>query len=61
MSRDPTRIYAVMKKLHFLWAQHPELRLGQLVGQLTRDGALFYIEDDELCRRMDDFPDWGTK
>jgi hypothetical protein len=49
--RDPERIPRILEKLRILWAEMPDLRLGQLVdnARMVSDGHdidLFYIEDD---------------
>jgi len=54
--RDPKRIDEVLQRLGELWRQHPDMRLGQLVANLTRDprsGATsaarcFNLEDEQM-------------
>lgn len=56
--RSPDRIERIMNKLQLLWFMHPDLRLGQLVLNLTpwdkhpRDP--FYVEDDEWEVSLDE-------
>lgn len=51
MSRDPKRISRVLELLKAHWSQNTDLRLGQLVANLA-EGDPFYIEDDELEKRL---------
>jgi hypothetical protein len=37
------------------WKQYPDLRLGQIIFNLTHTGpaaSIFYIEDDDLLGRL---------
>lgn len=57
--RDLARTAPIMQLLHDLWDKHPQLRLGQLLSNVTHGQwddprVLFYMEDDvleELLRR----------
>lgn len=53
--RDPKRIDRIVDKLRKLWHTRPDMRLGQLVMNVTRDetGSVskdraFNIEDDAI-------------
>jgi uncharacterized protein YihD (DUF1040 family) len=55
--RDPERIPLVLAALERRWSQEPDLRLGQLLVDLTRDlrsdsDPLFELSDGELLRRL---------
>ena len=53
MKRDSNRIKEVLDQLHQLWLQYPNLRLCQLLYFINdKDNDLFYIEDEELLRRI---------
>lgn len=50
--RDPDRIPEVLKELKMFWEQSPDLRLGQIISNLSYDvmenSDPFYLEDDKL-------------
>jgi uncharacterized protein YihD (DUF1040 family) len=48
--RNPERIQRILAKLEQAWHKHPDMRLGQFISNLndSRDGDLFYVEDEEL-------------
>jgi hypothetical protein len=51
------RIYSIASDLVYMWNKYPNLRLGQLISNAMNGcGAdLFYIEDNELIKRIKDF------
>ena len=52
--RDPARIPFILRDLGKLWAETPDLRLGQLiVNAVGRDP--FYIEDEKLVKAIETF------
>lgn len=51
--RDPERIPRVLGKLALLWEASPDLRLGQLLVNLTGSPDPFYVEDDRLESAID--------
>ena len=53
--RDPERVGRIAEKLARAWAMAPDLRLGQLVVNLTGTADPFYVEDDNMEKRLDDF------
>lgn len=58
--RDPARIRTMLSLLGEYWARHPDLRLGQIVVNLTRKTRLdtfnahevFYVEDKEIIKEL---------
>jgi uncharacterized protein YihD (DUF1040 family) len=50
--RNKTRIKKILGELGKVWEKHPDLRLGQLLRQVTYDEDLFYLEDDVLLVRI---------
>lgn len=44
MSRDPGRIPKMLALLGELWTEHPDLRLGQIMGNAS---ITYYTEDDK--------------
>ena len=54
--RDPRRIDDVLLAIGEVWAQNPDLRLGQLLVNAVRPAEpcpeLFAIEDRDLVRRV---------
>lgn len=54
--RDINRIYDILVKFYDLWEQYPDQRFGQIISNyLVNDKEdIFYIEDDELSKRLTD-------
>lgn len=51
--RDPKRISKMIELIKTIWRMNPDLRLGQMLGNITNDlSALYYMEDDELFDRL---------
>lgn len=47
--RDPSRIADMLQELGLYWQRYPDLRLGQLVSNMTGpDVDVYYIEDGAL-------------
>lgn len=60
--RDPNRIYEIITLIQNGWAKVPDWRFGQVVENLKRYigvDDLFYIEDDELTKKIIDYFDLG--
>ncbi len=57
MDRDPARIDQVLAALRKVWAEFPDLRLGQLlvnaVGPAEPCPEVFSVEDTVLVRRLE--------
>ena len=53
--RDPNRITTVCNKLAAIWSAYPDLRLGQLILNVIDGTPLYYIEDNDLLNRLEDF------
>jgi hypothetical protein len=58
MPRDPQRIPKILEALKEYWTKYPDLRLGQIVVNLTRSDTSpsghdpFYVEDEELLAKL---------
>lgn len=52
--RDAARIAKTLSTLEHYWRRYPDLRLGQIVGNFATDTDPYFIEDEELERRMED-------
>ena len=54
--RNPERIPEVLKELEEFWKQNPDLRLGQIISNLSyesmRNNDPFYMEDDDLLELL---------
>ena len=51
--RSPQRIFPLLEKIVVLWLRYPDMRLGQLLSSLTKEGEdIFYLEDEELTVRL---------
>lgn len=46
--RDPKRIPKVLRLIKKYWTKCPDLRLSQLIGNLSNRHDPYYFEDDEL-------------
>lgn len=46
--RDPARIDPLIEDLHDLWKRYPDMRLCQLIVNLTNSTDPFYVEDTAL-------------
>ena len=57
--RDLERIPEILNKIGKIWKEYPDLRLGQLISNMSDRSPwpLFYIEDDELIERLEEFYD----
>lgn len=62
MARDPKRIDEVLNRLKRLWVTYPDLRLGQLIVNITYNlddpnaaNDLFYLEDDDFIAALEDY------
>ena len=54
--RDPKRIPTVLQELARTWTKYPDMRLCQLIVNVTNEKDPFYVEDDELVERLKFFP-----
>lgn len=61
VGRDPVRIPRMLMLLQELWEKNPDMRFGQLIGNIYRhehpgsgieDTGLMNIEDDEFQKRL---------
>ena len=54
--RDPTRIEVLLELLHQYWKQNPDLRLGQIINNLSSSKRMsvdpFYVEDDLIIHAL---------
>ena len=66
MMRDPGRIPQMMHQLKALWVQNPDMRLGQLLGNVLSEidpdresvaRNLFLLEDGALLKLMEEWND----
>ncbi len=56
--RDPERIPAVLEAIKTFWVNHPDMRLGQIIGNASYeamgDPDPFYVEDEDLVKALPD-------
>ncbi len=53
--RDPNRIPVILNRLEKLWTKYPDLRLGQLIGNvIRREQLLYFLEDDDLMNELEE-------
>jgi hypothetical protein len=50
--RDPKRIPKILDELKGIWSMVPDLRLGQLILNVLQDPILYYLEDEEVIKRL---------
>ena len=53
--RNPNRIQPILDRLRKLWEAHPELRLGQLIGNVfdySSKPDIYYFEDEEFIDKL---------
>lgn len=50
--RDVNRIDVILNEIKNIWKKYPDLRLGQLICNVIRDPALYYIEDEDLIKEL---------
>ncbi len=52
--RDPKRIDTILQEISNIWHKYPDMRLGQLIGNVLEGAALYYVEDDGLVNALKD-------
>lgn len=52
--RDPNRIDEVLREIGIIWHKHPDMRLGQLIGNVLEGASLYYVEDAGLVSALKD-------
>jgi len=52
--RDPERIDRILQEIGDIWRKYPDMRLGQLIGNVLEGTALYYVEDDGLVSALRD-------
>ena len=55
--RDPQRIDRLLEKIRFIWKNHQDLRLGELINNpgypFFED--IYFMEDDELEKKLNEY------
>ena len=55
--RDPNRIGPILKQLEIYWKANPDLRLGQIISNMSTTLGMqdcFYVEDDAMLKAIED-------
>lgn len=52
--RDPKRIDRILQEISNIWHKYPDMRLGQLIGNVLEGASLYYVEDDGLVNALKD-------
>ena len=52
--RDPERIDVILQEIRDIWHKYPDMRLGQLIGNVLEGPSLYYVEDDSLVKALKD-------
>lgn len=55
MAREISRIEPMLDEFRKLWEKYPDLRFGQLVCNIVLENQLFYVEDDIMLERIQDW------
>lgn len=55
--RDPKRIEVILQEISNIWHKNPDMRLGQLIGNVLEGPSLYYVEDDSLVAALQDMYD----
>ena len=50
--RDFNRIMPMLERIEAIWKRNPDLRLMQLLGNVTGAGDPYYVEDDVLLEGL---------
>lgn len=50
--RDPNRIPKVLEIIGLYWMKYPDLRLGQIIGNVS--SIPYYLEDDDLIEALEE-------
>jgi len=56
--RNRKRINIILKKIRKIWKKNPDWRFCQLfinILKIKDNGTIFYIEDDELLKKLNEF------
>lgn len=53
--RNKYRIDITLNELQNIWLDFPDLRLGQLLLNAVSDPELYYLEDEELIIKLQEF------
>ena len=66
--RDPNRIPEILKELEKIWSKYPDLRLGQLIinlsyvkrrnSGLNRENVIYYEEDEDFLEFLKSFEEF---
>lgn len=51
--RNPERISEILNRIEKIWEQNPDLKLGQLIGNVIDPKYLYEIEDDVLISLLE--------
>jgi hypothetical protein len=49
------RIDSILYRLENIWLEFPDLRLGQLLLNVSKDPELYYLEDEKLIDKLEEF------
>ena len=59
--RDPKRIDIILQEISNIWHKYPDMRLGQLIGNVLEGISLYYVEDDGLVKALKDTYEGATE
>ena len=50
--RNPKRIKPTLEAIRTIWEKYPDMRLGQLIGNVFNDPYLYHVEDKEMVEAL---------
>ena len=53
--RNKNRIPEILSELEKVWKQNPDIRLGQLLINVTKITDIFYVEDTEMLEKLKEY------
>ena len=59
--RSPQRIAPMLVCIESIWAQFPDLRLGQILISAIGEDRLFYLEDNDLIKELKEWVEQVTE
>jgi hypothetical protein len=53
--RDSNKIPDILDKLKKIWLENPNLRLGQLIENVFKESNIYYMEDNDFIKDIEDY------
>lgn len=59
--KDSNRIDILLERIKKIWKKYPDLRFGQFLCNCNNYTVLYYVEDDQLIKILENFYKTDTK